>query len=77
MYKKMDMAELKECSIVKCLECGRVLVSTHRHDFVQCNCSNETYVDGGKDYTRIGGMDLNKIHVINCIIIKEKEKKNG
>jgi len=39
---------------VKCLECGDVLRSYHRHDFVNCRCGI-TFVDGGADYTRIGG----------------------
>lgn len=49
---------------VKCLVCNRVLESKHRHDFVQCNCKNETFVDGGNEYLRYGGMDLDKIEII-------------
>lgn len=46
---------------VICLECGEKLISRHRHDFQSCSCENETYVDGGLDYIRVGGKDLNKI----------------
>jgi len=50
--------------MIKCLKCGDVLHSLYRHDFVACSCPepddgtyNESgcYVDGGFDYTRIGG----------------------
>ncbi len=50
---------------VKCMECGQILESKHRHDFVKCDCPNETYVDGGNDYMRVGGSDLDKILVLN------------
>jgi len=46
---------------VKCLCCGAILESTFRHDFVQCNCENQTFTDGGLAYFRYGGMDMNKI----------------
>lgn len=46
---------------VICLECGEKLISRYRHDFQQCSCSNETFVDGGLSYIRVGGKDLNKI----------------
>ena len=39
---------------VKCLECGDVIRSHHRHDWKPCKCGI-TFVDGGADYTRIGG----------------------
>ena len=32
---------------VKCLECNKVLVSRHRHDYVTCGCPNDAMVDGG------------------------------
>lgn len=51
-------------SKVKCLECGKIIESKHRHDFVSCGCSNETFVDGGNDYCRIGGMDMDKVIMI-------------
>lgn len=58
-------------SKIKCLECGTILESKHRHDFVTCGCKNETFVDGGKDYLRCGGVDMNKIKVIT----EKTEKK--
>ena len=33
----------------KCLKCGDIIESKHRHDFVTCKCGNIS-VDGGRDY---------------------------
>ena len=49
---------------IQCLECDEILESKHRHDFVMCKCPNQTFVDGGDDYMRIGGVDMSKIQVI-------------
>ena len=46
---------------VKCLSCNTELESKHRYDFQCCNCDNQTFVDGGKDYSRVGGKDFNLI----------------
>lgn len=43
-------------SVVKCLLCGEVLESKHRHDFQQCKCEN-LFIDGGDDYLRMGIRD--------------------
>lgn len=52
-------------SKIKCLECGKILESKHRHDFQQCKCPNQTFIDGGNIYLRCGGVDLSKIeHII-------------
>lgn len=40
-----------------CAACGDVIVSKHRHDFVKCKCG-KTFVDGGSDYFRAGGMPI-------------------
>jgi hypothetical protein len=39
---------------MQCPECGQVLQSMHRHDFVRCGCPNECFVDGGGAYLRMG-----------------------
>ena len=49
---------------VKCLSCGVILTSEYRHDFQQCKCPNETFTDGGDDYQRIGGVDMELIEVL-------------
>ena len=36
-----------------CRVCGDVLVSRHRHDWVQCTCKR-VFIDGGSDYVRRG-----------------------
>uniref|UniRef100_A0A6M3XZN9 DUF7695 domain-containing protein n=1 Tax=viral metagenome TaxID=1070528 RepID=A0A6M3XZN9_9ZZZZ len=38
---------------IRCLVCGDIIQSMHRHDFVPCSCG-AIFVDGGNDYTRIG-----------------------
>lgn len=50
---------------VLCTVCGKVLESKSRHDFQQCSCKNESFVDGGGDYTRVGGKDLNSVFIWN------------
>ena len=46
------MKKLKK-NAIKCLKCGDIIESTHRHDWVQCSCG-ACFVDGGHDYMRIG-----------------------
>ena len=46
---------------VKCLMCNTILESKYRHNYVQCSCPNLTFTDGGLDYQRGGGKDLNLI----------------
>ncbi|MFA5025103.1 MAG: hypothetical protein WC503_01150 [Candidatus Shapirobacteria bacterium] len=54
-------------SKVKCLKCGEVLESKYRHDFVMCSCDNQTFVDGGNDYIRMGGKDMTVIALYNSV----------
>jgi len=49
---------------IQCLNCGQILESKYRHDFQMCDCGNESFIDGGYDYLRSGGKDLNKIKII-------------
>ena len=46
---------------IKCLVCNTILESKYRHNYVQCSCPNQTFNDGGLDYQRGGGKDLNLI----------------
>lgn len=46
---------------VICHKCQDVLLSIDRHHFHRCDCENETFVDGGMHYQRIGGKDLSQI----------------
>ena len=58
---------------VLCLSCNTILISKHRHDFVMCSCANQTFTDGGLDYQRIGGVDLNLVKDLS----EFKEIKNN
>lgn len=42
---------------IKCLECGDVITSSHRHDMIWCSCGG-LFIDGGDDYCRVGGRNL-------------------
>lgn len=41
-------------NIARCLRCGDVIESKHRHDFVMCMCG-AIFTDGGREYIRRGG----------------------
>ncbi len=65
---------------VKCLECGVVLESTYRHDYKVCKCPNKTMVDGGNDYLRYGGKDMDKVEIVEdktwfTEFMREKEER--
>ncbi len=47
------MTEIIIVNAARCLECGDVIESKHRHDFKQCSCA-ALFVDGGTDYIRRG-----------------------
>ena len=48
-------------NVVKCLVCGQILESKHRHHYVKCKCDNEAFTDGGTIYVRLGAVDLGLI----------------
>ncbi len=39
---------------IKCLKCGDIIESEHRHDYKTCSCG-ACAVDGGHDYLRRSG----------------------
>ena len=53
--------EYAEYDAVLCTQCHNILYSLDRHHYHKCGCSNETMVDGGRDYLRFGGKDLDKV----------------
>ena len=55
------MQKVKKPWGVKCLGCGTILISKSVHDFVRFNCPNQIFADGGNEYLRFGGRDMNKI----------------
>ncbi len=44
-------------NIAECRQCGDIIESKHRHDFVTCSCG-AIFTDGGTDYIRRGGNNL-------------------
>jgi len=52
-----------------------VLVSFDRHDFKRCHCKNGTFVDGGSDYLRYGGMNMAKILPLRIAPYPKARKK--
>jgi hypothetical protein len=54
----------RRLSTVRCLACGKVLVSSHVHDYRICGCAQETMVDGGPAYLRYGGVDIGLVKIL-------------
>lgn len=71
-----EMAKERYQEAIICLECNTLLYSMNRHDFHGCGCSNDTKVDGGKDYLRYLGKDLGKIKLVTLDLITGKLKKS-
>ncbi len=66
---------MSHINLAVCLGCGAVLNSTHRHDYVECDCANHSAVDGGTDYRRRCGVDLSKIR--DCSTVAEAAELSG
>jgi len=45
---------------IRCASCNDVIESTHRHDFVKCECG-KIGIDGGEDYCKTIGEHQNII----------------
>lgn len=58
---KNEVIKVLTRNAVKCLVCNTVLESKHQHNFRSCGCSNQSFVDGGMVYTRVGGVDLDLV----------------
>jgi hypothetical protein len=61
---------------VQCRECGEVLTSYNRHDYKTCGCTNETMVDGGTDYQRYGGLNLDLVDTSSTIYLSDDHEMN-
>ena len=48
---------------IRCLKCNDVIESLSIHDCKECKCG-ACFIDGGKEYSRIGG-DFKFISIIN------------
>jgi hypothetical protein len=44
----------------QCRQCGDIIESVHRHDFVRCGCG-AIFTDGGRSYIRRGAADFSNI----------------
>lgn len=67
-----EMEPLWNIPGIVCGKCQTVLLSIDRHHFVQCECHNETFLDGGMHYQRIGGKDLS---LIGNVLVNMKTKQ--
>ena len=54
----------RQVNAIRCKKCDTILISKHRHDYQSCDCENQTFVDGGQDYCRYGGIDLLYVEVL-------------
>lgn len=48
---------------IRCLKCNEIIESKGEHDFKKCKCGS-CFIDGGDNYTRIGG-NLENIMLVN------------
>ncbi len=58
----MEYREIKR-NIIKCKVCGDIIESKSTHDYKVCKCG-ACFVDGGKDYVRYGGKNLDDIELL-------------
>ena len=72
------MNDLKQIILnrVQCRECGEVLTSYHRHDYKTCGCTNETMIDGGNEYQRYGGLNLDLVDTSSTIYLSDDHEMN-
>ena len=58
---KNEVIKVLTRNAIKCLVCNTVLESKHRHQYNQCQCRNQSFVDGGLVYSRAGGVNLDLV----------------
>lgn len=75
---KDEVIKVLTRNAIKCLVCNTVLESKHRHNFRSCGCPNQSFVDGGLLYTRVGAVDLDLVENL-CEYVEmtrgERDKK--
>lgn len=54
--QKIDRDKKLIRNAAQCRQCGAVIESKHRHDFVWCKCK-AIFIDGGLEYSRGGYND--------------------
>ena len=70
--RKFDVGDIYLNS-AKCLKCGEVLISKHRHDFVTCSCGGLS-VDGGSWYAKRNFMKIEDFEELS-VLFKDAETK--
>ena len=53
-----------------------MLTSYHRHDYKTCGCTNQTMVDGGNEYQRYGGLNLDLVDTSSTIYLSDDHEMN-
>lgn len=61
-------------NICRCRQCGDIIESKSRHDFVRCKCG-AIFTDGGKEYIKRGAKDLNDIIDMSETYLEEYESE--
>ena len=72
--KEKGLRKVLTLNSVRCLVCNEVLVSKSQHNYVQCNCENQTMTDGGNLYQRCGGKDLDKIENLSKYVYMTEQE---
>jgi len=68
MERKNDMTRNRLLrNIARCKKCNTVIESVTTHDFNYCKCKS-IFVDGGQDYVKRGGTDLDLIEEMSVYI---------
>lgn len=62
-------------STATCRKCGEKLQSINRHDYTMCTCDNKTMLDGGTDYQRYGGVDLDQVDLSGTVFLNDGFEK--
>lgn len=70
-----EMAKERHQKAIVCLSCNTLLYSINRHHYHGCECSNDTTVDGGKDYLKYSGKNLNLIESVMFDLITNRIKE--
>ena len=55
---------------VQCLNCGEIIISRYRHNYVSCKCGS-TAVDGGIDYLKRTGLNYKEMSLHNLSPFEE------
>ena len=58
---KNEIIKVLTRNAIKCLVCNTILESKYQHHFLECGCCNQSFVDGGLMYSRVGGVNLDLV----------------